>query len=170
VAHSVAVSSTPQAGVPQQTGLPQSVVAQGQKARKVAYISAGAILVVFVGVALTLRGRTDSGKSYFHPEDQVAMILLGLLCAAAVLMFTRPRIIADRSGVRVRNLLGWVEVPWEIVTAVRFDRGSPWVAIDLADDDVISVMAVQAADKDYAVTAVRGLRALLAASRRPGEA
>lgn len=152
------------------TAAPQTVLARGQKAQRVAYIASAAIIVVFVAVAFTLRGRTESGKSYFHVEDQIAMILLGLVCAVAVLWFTRPRIIADRSGVRVRNLLGWVEVPWEIVSAVRFDRGSPWVAIDLMDDDVISVMAVQAADKDYAVAAVRGLRALLAQSRQPADA
>jgi len=55
--------------------------------------------------------------------------------------------------------------------AVRFDRGSPWVALDLYDDDVISVMAVQAADKEYALDTVRTLRRLLAASReRPVDA
>jgi hypothetical protein len=82
-----------------------------------------------------------------------------------VLIFTRPRIIADTHGVRVRNLLGWKYFPWAVITAVRFDRGSPWVALDLQDDDVVSVMAVQAADKEYAVDTVRALRALLAASR-----
>jgi hypothetical protein len=147
------------------TTAPGTVSARGQKAQKVAYISASAIILVFTLVAITLHGKTDSGKSYFHGEDQVAMILLGLMCAAAIFWFTRPRIVADRGGIRVRNLLGWVEVPWEIVTAVRFDRGSPWVAIDLRDDDVISVMAIQATDKDYAVNAVRGLRSLLAESR-----
>jgi hypothetical protein len=158
VAHSVTVNPT----VP---GTPDAVAARGQKAQKVAYIAAVAIVVVFAAVALTLRGKTDSGKSYFHPEDQIAMTLLGLLAAVAILWFTRPRLEADRTGIRVRNLLGWIDVPWEIVTAVRFDRGSPWVAIDLQDDDVISVMAIQAADKEYAVAAVRGLRALLAESR-----
>jgi Bacterial PH domain len=144
---------------------PRTVSARGQKAQRVAYISAAAIVLVFTGVAMTLRGKTESGKSFFHPEDQIAMIILGFLAAIAVLWFTRPRVIADASGLRVRNLLGWIEVPWEIVTAVRFDRGSPWVAIDLRDDDVISVMAVQATDKEYAVSAVRGLRALFAESQ-----
>ena len=137
------------------------VDAQARKAKKVAYISAALVVVIFTGVAFTLRGRTDSGKSEFHIEDQIAMILLGLLAAAAVLMFTRPRIIADADGVRVRNLLAWKYFPWPVIAAVRFDRGSPWVALDLQDDDVISVMAVQAADKEYALDTVRALRRLL---------
>jgi hypothetical protein len=158
VAHSLTVNPTA-------TGTPDAISVRAQKAQKVARISAGAIFVVFGGVALTLRGKTESGQSYFHPSDQVAMTLLGVLAAVAILWFTRPRLIADRSGIRVRNLLGWIEVPWEIVAAVRFDRGSPWAAIDLQDDDVISVMAIQAADKDYAVDAVRKLRAMLSQSR-----
>jgi PH (Pleckstrin Homology) domain-containing protein len=145
--------------------VPPIVTARAQKTQRVAYISAVAIVLVFGAVALTLRGKTDSGQSYFHAEDQIAMTFLGFLAAVAILWFTRPRLIANADGVRVRNLLGWIEIPWAIVSAVRFDRGSPWVAIDLKDDDVISVMAIQAADKEYAVTAVRGLRALLAASQ-----
>jgi hypothetical protein len=147
------------------------VDAQARKAKKVAYISATLVVVIFTSVAFTLRGRTDSGRSEFHVEDQIAMIFLGLLAAAAVLMFTRPRIIADADGVRVRNLLAWKYFPWPVIAAVRFDRGSPWVALDLQDDDVISVMAVQAADKEYALDTVRALRRLHAASReRPVDA
>jgi len=141
------------------------VTASGRRARRIARISAVAVVLVSVALALTLRGKTDSGDSYFRPEDQIAMVLLGLLAAAGVLWFTRPRVVADAHTVRVRNLLGWVEVPWEIVAAVRFDRGHPWASLELLDDDVISMMAVQAADKEYAVATVRALRALLAAHR-----
>jgi hypothetical protein len=143
-----------------------TVEARAQKAQKVARISAVLLVVVFTAVAFTLHGKTESGRSEFHFEDQVAMVLLGLLGAAGILMFTRPRIVADRDGVRVRNLLAWKYFPWEMIAAVRFDRGSPWVALDLHDDDVISVMAVQAADKEYAVDTVRTLRRLLAESQQ----
>ncbi len=54
-----------------------TVDAQARKAKRVAYISAVLVVVIFTSVAFTLRGRTDSGKSEFHVEDQIAMILLG---------------------------------------------------------------------------------------------
>ncbi len=145
--------------------VPTTVVAQAQKARRIAYIAAGAVVLVFVAVAFTLHGKTESGKSVFHTEDQIAMIILGLACAVGILWFTRPRLVADAAGLRVRNLLGWIDVPWEMVASVRFDRGSPWVSLELRDDDLIAVMAIQAADKEYAVAAVRSLRTMLAASR-----
>jgi len=139
-----------------------TVEASGRRARKIAVVSAVVVVLLFSGIALSLHGKTDSGESYFHTEDQWAMVALGLLAAGGVLLFTRPKIIADEQGVRVRNLFGWKAIPWDLIAAVRFDRGSPWVAIDLRNDDVISVMAVQAVDKDYALSTVRTLRAMLA--------
>lgn len=147
------------------TALDETVTVRPRKTRKVAIGAAVFVVIVFTAIAFALRGKTESGKSVFRVEDQIAMVVLGLLGAAGILMFIRPTLVADRNGLRFRNLLGWIDLPWEVVEAVRFDYGSPWVSLDLRDDDVIAVMAVQAADKEYAVSAVRSLRALLAASR-----
>ena len=88
------------------------------------------------------------------------MILLGVLAAGGSLLLARPSLEADESGVRVRNLFGVVDLPWAVIRGVRFNRGAPWVALDLQDDDVVSVLAIQAADKEHAVRAVRDLRAM----------
>ena len=87
-----------------------------------------------------------------------------LLAAGASLLLARPSLEADDSGVRVRNLFGTVDLPWAVIRGVRFNRGSPWVTLDLHDDDLISVLALQAADKEHAVRAVRALRDLHARS------
>ncbi|MDP9239589.1 MAG: PH domain-containing protein [Actinomycetota bacterium] len=143
-----------------------SVRARPQRLRRVCWVSAAAIIVAFCGLALTLRQRDDHGV-VFHTGDQVAMAGLGVLLALGVLAFTRPSVEADERHIRIRNVIGAYDLPWELVRSVRFDRGSPWVTLDLADDDQVAVMAVQAADKGYALTAVTGLRELLAASRAP---
>jgi hypothetical protein len=87
--------------------------------------------------------------------------------AGAILLFTRPRVIADSRHIEVRNIIGAHDLPWAVVRRIVFERGSPWVSLELADDDTVAVMAVQAADKDHAVAAVRALRALHAASQAP---
>lgn len=139
------------------------MVARPRKASKIAIVLAVIVIAVFTVIGIALHGPTDSGVGTFHTGDQIAMILLGLLGAGGILLVTRPRVEADADGVRVRNVLGGYQVPWELVRAVRFGRGSPWASLELQDDDVLAVMAVQAADKAYAVATVRGLRALLAA-------
>jgi hypothetical protein len=141
------------------------VRARPRKARVVCWIAAGAVVVVCSLVATGLRGPTGDGHAVFQAGDQYAMVGLGLVGALAILMFTRPRVEADARGVRIRNVVGSYDLPWEVVRAVRFNRGAPWATLDLQDDDSVAVMAVQAADKQYAVEAVQGLRTLLAEHR-----
>jgi hypothetical protein len=143
-----------------------TVTARPVRATRVAWVLAALLVVVFSAVATTLRGPTDSGKSVFQTGDQIAMIALGVLAALGVLLFTRPRVSADESGIRIRNVIGSYDLPWDVVRAVEFRRGSPWASLELVNDDVVAVMAVQAADKQRALAAVRGLRALLAAAHR----
>lgn len=145
-----------------------TVVARPRRARVVCWVLAVVVLVVFSAVGTALRGATDAGTGSFQRGDQVAMIGLGILGALVILAFTRPRVVADSTHVEVRNVLGRYDLPWDVVRAVRFDRGSPWVSLELHDDDLLPVMAVQAADKEYAVGVVRQLRALLDAHRAAG--
>ncbi|MFK3985380.1 PH domain-containing protein [Micromonospora sp. NPDC050397] len=124
------------------------------------WILAPALVVTFTALGLALHGSTGQGAATFQRGDSFAMIGLGVLGAAIVLLFTRVRVEADANGVRVRNVLGSYNLPWEVVRAVRFDRGSPWASLELHDDELIPMIAVQAVDKDSAVVGVRALRAL----------
>jgi hypothetical protein len=129
---------------------------------------AAAVVVIFTVVGVGLHGKTDSGAGVFQASDQYALIGLGLLGAAGILMFTRPRVEADARGIRVRNIIGGYDLSWDLIRSVQFGRGAPWASLELQDDDLVAVMAVQAADKAYALAAVRALRALLAAHQQAG--
>jgi hypothetical protein len=137
-----------------------SVRARPQRARVIAYVLALVVVVVFTLIAFGLHGKTGDGPGYFQRGDQAAMIGLGLCAALGILLMARPKVEADERGVRVRNIIGSYDLPWETVRAVSFGRGAPWLTLDLHDDERVAVMAVQMADKDYAVRAARALRAL----------
>jgi Bacterial PH domain len=139
--------------------------ARPRKARRVAVAAAVALVVVFTVVAVLLR-RTPTGV-YFRFSDQVAMVLLGLLLAGAVLLFIRPRVRAIADGVEVRNVLTTRTVPWDLVLGVSFPDGAPWARLELPDDEYIAVMAIQAVDGQYAVEAIRSLRAVQAEHSAP---
>jgi Bacterial PH domain len=79
-----------------------------------------------------------------------------------VLLVGRSRVDADAEVIRVRNVVVNHELPWSAVRAVRFNEHSPWASLVLTNDDELAVSAVQAADGERALVAVRGLRALLA--------
>lgn len=128
-----------------------------------AWIGAAATVVAFVVIAALLR-TTDTGV-YFRFADQVAMVLLGVLVAAGILLLARPRVRADARGVEVRNTGVPRYVPWELVTAVSFPDGASWARLELPDDEYLPVMAVQVVDGRRAVAAMRQLRALHEAAR-----
>lgn len=140
------------------------LVARPRKTTVVCWIAAVLVLAVCVLAATAMDGKTEGG-GVFHTADAYTMVGLGVLAALGILSFARPRVWADTETVRVRNVFNTVEVPWQVVVSVRFPRGASWAMLELADDDVIAVMAIQAVDKDRAVSAVRRLRELLAASK-----
>ncbi|GHJ55218.1 PH domain-containing protein [Micromonospora chersina] len=136
------------------------VTVRPRRVRVVCWASAVTLLVVFSLVATSLTGATGDGYGSFQRGDQLAMVGLGVFGALGFLLFTRPRVVADVRGVRVRNVIGSYELPWEVIRGVRFDRGAPWASLELHDDDLLPMVALQAADKERAVEAVRALRRL----------
>jgi hypothetical protein len=134
--------------------------------RLICAATAAVVVVVMVVVGLLLKS-SSTGVVSFHTSDQVAMIVLGLVIGAGILALGRPRMDADATGVRVRNILGSYRLPWDLVRSVRFDRTSAWATLLLANGDELAVLAVQASDKERAVDAVEGLRSLLGTYRTP---
>jgi hypothetical protein len=124
-----------------------------------------AVVVGAMLVAGLLLKSSSTGVVSFGTADQVAIIGIGLVLGAGILLLGRARVDADITGVRIRNIATRHELPWQVVRAVRFDRKSAWASLLLTNDDEVTVLAVQAMDKERAVRAVEGLRALLAAAR-----
>ena len=139
----------------------EAVTIRPRKIRRVCWALAPVVVVFFAVMGSLLGGSTGEGSAVFQPSDRLAMMALGLFAAAAILLFTRPRVVADAAHIKITNVIGGYNLPWEVVRAVRFERGNPWVSLELQDDDVVAVMAIQATDKEYAVAGVRTLRALL---------
>ncbi|MBB5959084.1 hypothetical protein FHS29_005704 [Saccharothrix tamanrassetensis] len=129
-----------------------------RRIRRVAVISAVFLVAVFSVVGWLL---TDTPTGViFRTSDQVAMVLLGVLLAGGVLLLARPRVRADESGVEIRNVVTVRRFEWDQVLHVSFPDGASWARLELPDDEYVSIMAVQAVDREHAVSAVRALREL----------
>lgn len=140
------------------------VVARPRRLTRVCWLVAALVVGVF-GVLAVALGRGPEGDAQFRLADQIAFFVLGLLVAGLALLFTRARVEATADGVHVRNPFGTKDVPWQVVREVRLDDGAPWAVLELHDDDIVQMLAVQANDGDAAVDVVLELRALLRASR-----
>lgn len=141
-----------------------TVVYRPRRLRLVCWSTAVTVVALFTLVAIGL-GSGPSGELRFELPDQVALVLLSLLIAGGVLVFTRARVSADAGGVRVRNAFRETALPWAVVVGVRLDENNPWAYLDLQDDDTVAVLALQANDGEQAQAAVRTLQGLLARSR-----
>ena len=124
------------------------------------YASIGAAAVILVGVFVALKLRSSDTGVIFRTSDALAMAGLGLLFAGGLLLTARPRLRADAAGLRVRNIVGERFVAWPVIERIAFPEGAVWAQLELADDEVVSVMAIQAMDKERAVVALREVRAL----------
>jgi hypothetical protein len=147
--------------------VPEPVTSVPHRLTRVCWASAVVIAVGSVALALALEGASagsaasgnagagsaaagiGGASSYgvaFTPVTRAMVALFGLGCAGLLLLLTRPRLVADADGLRVRNVGRWRWLPWGVVQGVRLDDASPWMAVDLADDETVPVLAVQAAD------------------------
>lgn len=135
-----------------------------QKLRRIALSLAVVTVLAFGAVALLL----PHGQELSHRVavgDQLAFFGIGLLLAAGVVTLTRFRVRADETGIWVRNVLGERYFPWGVVVGIDIPRGSTWAQLELHDDEVVGLLAVQVSDGDLAVDTVLALRRLLQAAQ-----
>ena len=134
--------------------------------RAARWVSLGvAVVVIATAVALVL------ALPSVAPDWDVASVRGGILVLAAMVvgflsLQAGVRAVPDATGLTVRNLVVTRHVSWPEIVSVRFGHGRPWVQLDLADGQVLAVMAVQAADGPRAAAEAQRMATLVALHSR----
>lgn len=140
-----------------------TVEARPIKTARIANASAVLAFAVFVVVALLMR-RDNAGATFGH-TDQVFTVVVGLVVAAGLHLPARPRLRADAEAVHLRGYVGtWRTIPWDVVVAVEFPSSVRFARLRLPAEETLAIYAVQRMDREHAVAAMKGLRALFAAT------
>lgn len=129
-----------------------------RRSRRTAVVVAVGLVVAFTAVGVFLR--TEYTGVNFRVADQLAMVGIGMLGAAAVLLLTRPRVRVGPRGVVVRNVLGDNEFEWRHIRGVSFPERKAWARLELVNDDYVPMLAIRSNDKEYAIDALDRLREL----------
>lgn len=129
-----------------------------RRAVRTTRIVAAVIAMVFVLAGL-LSNHSHTGVN-FRGADQAAVIVFGLLLAAAVLLLTRPRVRVGARGVVVRNILGDNEFAWKDILGVSIPDKKAWARLELVGDEYVPMLAIRVNDKDYAARALDRFREL----------
>ncbi|MFF4648681.1 PH domain-containing protein [Streptomyces sp. NPDC001380] len=137
-------------------GLPALPVTwRASRTRAVLLPVAVLLVVMFAAMAAAL-------PSNWHAYDRGALVVTGLLFAAALVMLSRPRVTADPAGVTVVNFVRSRRLAWAEIVRVNLRQGDPWAVLDLADGTTLATVGIQpAAGREQAVAAARALRDLV---------
>jgi hypothetical protein len=130
----------------------------------VAAASAGCLLVMLVVTAVALPPRV---REAFTLVQDITMALFLAAALAILYGIARTRVTTDDEGVHVLNGFRRHDLAWAEIVQVSLARGAPWAVVDTTSGTTVQLMAIQNADGDRAVAAVRALRAQVAEHTPP---
>ncbi|WP_393055474.1 PH domain-containing protein [Streptomyces sp. LN549] len=121
---------------------------------RVVLLSVGAVMfAVITVVAFTLEQLSGGERASF--------VFTALLFFGVLALLSRPRIVADDSGVTVVNLTRTRRLSWAEIVRVNLRAGDPWVFLDLSDGTSMPALGIQPGiAKEQAIRDAKMLRAL----------
>ena len=124
------------------------------------------LLIVLVFAYFAFDAETRAAFTLFQV---LTLVALGLLALSLGYALARSRVTATPDRLVVVNGYRRRDFEYAAVIDAHLPPGAPWVTLDLADGTAVSAMGIQGSDGARAQTALRELRAVLAASspRRP---
>ncbi|MCQ6556454.1 PH domain-containing protein [Streptomyces sp. C10-9-1] len=100
--------------------------------------------------------------------ERTSFVFVALLFFGVLALLSRPKVVADETGVTVVNLTRTRRLAWAEILRVNLRPGDPWVFLDLSDGTSLPALGIQPGiAKAQAIADARALRAL-AESRGTG--
>jgi asparagine N-glycosylation enzyme membrane subunit Stt3 len=128
--------------------------------RMAAAVFAVILVGAFAWLWVSFDEQTRAAVNNLEKATVIFFILLGLALLNAL---ARSRVVAREDGLTVVNGYRTRRFAWGEVGTVRFPQGAPWPHLDLGDDERVSLLGIHASDGARAATAIRELRAVVAA-------
>ncbi|MHC6629283.1 PH domain-containing protein [Streptomyces globosus] len=95
------------------------------------------------------------------PGERISFIFTAALFGSVLVLLSRPKVVADESGVTVVNLTTKRRLEWAEILRVNLRPGDAWVFLDLSDGTSLPALGIQPGiAKQQAIADARALRAL----------
>ncbi|MEU1351454.1 PH domain-containing protein [Streptomyces sp. NPDC005775] len=121
---------------------------------RVVLLSVGAVMFAVITVVAFTLEQLSGG-------ERVSFVFTALLFFGVLALLSRPKIVADESGVTVVNLTRTRRLSWAEIVRVNLRAGDPWVFLDLSDGTSLPALGIQPGiAKAQAIRDARMLRAL----------
>ncbi|PRH76050.1 hypothetical protein C6N75_27660 [Streptomyces solincola] len=136
---------------PRATALP--AVFRPTRTRAVLLTAGAAMFAVITLIALTLEK--------LGPGERASFILVAALFLGVLVLLSRPKVVADDTGVTVVNLVHTRRLAWAEILRVNLREGDPWVFLDLSDGTSLPALGIQPGiGRRQAIRDATALRAL----------
>lgn len=136
------------------TQLPALPVTFRPTRTRVVLLTVGALMfAVITAVALMLEK--------LNPGERASFVFVAALFYGVLALLSRPKVVADATGVTVVNLTRTRRLAWPEILRVNLREGDPWVFLDLSDGTSLPALGIQPGiGKQQAIRDARTLRAL----------
>jgi hypothetical protein len=132
---------------------PLPVTFRPSRTRAVLLTAGVALFAVITTVAMLLE--------QLGPGERLSFVFAAALLAGVLFLLSRPKVVADESGVTVVNIAGRRRLEWAEIIQVNLRPGDPWVFLDLSDGTSLPALGIQPGiAKQHAIADARTLRAL----------
>ncbi|MEU7056670.1 PH domain-containing protein [Streptomyces sp. NPDC046197] len=123
------------------------------RTRAVLLTAGVAIFVVITAVAMLLEQLT--------PGERLSFVFTAAVLFGVLLLLSRPKVVADESGVTVVNIASRRRLDWAEILQVNLRPGDPWVFLNLSDGTSLPALGIQPGiARQRAIEDARTLRAL----------
>lgn len=132
------------------------------KRTRAVLLGAGTVIFVVITVIAFLLPKLS-------PGERASFVFTGALLFGVLLLLSRPKVVADDSGVSVVNIATSRRLAWAEIVQVTLRPGDPWVFLNLSDGTSLPALGIQPGiAREQAVADAKALRALVDA-RTPQE-
>ena len=122
---------------------------------RIVLLSVGVVMLAVITAMAVALEKLNAG-------ERVSFIFVGLLFFGVLCLLSRPKVVADDTGVTVVNLTRVRRLEWAEILRVNLRVGDPWVFLDLSDGTSLPVLGIQPGiARRKAVRDARALRALV---------
>ncbi|QES51136.1 hypothetical protein DEJ50_28145 [Streptomyces venezuelae] len=147
-----ATPATPATPVP--PALPALPVTFRPTRTRVVLLGVGAAMFATITVVALMLERLTTG-------ERISFVFVAVLLSSVLVLLSRPKVVADESGVTVVNLTTTRRLEWAEILRVNLRQGDPWVFLDLSDGTSLPALGIQpGVARNQAIADARALRGL----------
>jgi hypothetical protein len=132
-------------------GLPALPVTFRPTRTRAVLLTIGVLMFIVISTVAVLLDQLNTA-------ERMTFVFTALMFCLVLVALSRPKVVADRTGVTVVNITRTRHLEWAEIVRVNLRHGDPWVFLDLSDGSSLPALGIQPGiSKKHAIRDARAL-------------